>query len=350
MDEMSKMPDGNKLPEERPALWPSLLFSVIVATFFSVMWLTRGAYQILDFRLLLAPIYIPLAFGIIWPVTVALQALATPAARGDKLRRNWVALILFVISGICWLPFVTAEMAVSRREREEAVLQEELHQQQHAEREAAQASFERGGLLAFTEPMTSQEMDVLERFIDGHHLSAEELEQASEHYQAPQIMQELAEKPDCPPGALETLFEHAIGQQQIVSEVLRPSVLGPVFAAIGKNANTPVRILVEMIGSDDPYIRTAAVDNPNLPKAAKMAYLKKGCGLSWPSELNFVGADADTPVGVLVCLSTKQSAAFAVARNPHTPTSVIETMSKSDDFWLKTAGQESLPKRQGTAK
>ena len=49
-------------------LWPSLLTALFLATFLSYKWLTRGPEKMFDFRLLLAPIYIPLAFGIIWPV------------------------------------------------------------------------------------------------------------------------------------------------------------------------------------------------------------------------------------------------------------------------------------------
>jgi hypothetical protein len=303
-----------------------------------------------DFRILLAPIYIPLAFGIIWPVTVGFQALAMPAARDSKLRRNWAALILFVVSGIGWLPIVMAEWTESVRQRAYTKQQEEWRRQQQSEREAAQAAVTRGGLLAFEEPMKSAEEYALERYIDEHHLSAEELREASEHYRTPQLMAELAEKPDCPPEALKNFFEHATEQQRSVAEALAPSVLGPVFTAIGKHGNTPADVLARMVRSDSPYVRMAAVANPNLPKAAKMTYLKKGCDYWWPAELRTMGGDPDTPLDVLLCLSMKPDAAYSVARNPHTPTSVVEAMSKSENYWLKTAGKENLAERQAAAK
>jgi hypothetical protein len=350
MDGTSSMPETAESPVKRPPLWPSLLFAAIVATAFSLMWLTRGPYQMLDFRLLLAPIYTPLAFGIIWPVTVGLQALATPAARDRKLRRNWAALILFVVSGIGWLPIVMAEWTGSIRERVETRQQEESRRQQQSEREAAQAAVERGGLLVFEEPLKSVEEYALERYIDEHHLSAEELQQASEHYQTPQIMAELAGKPYCPPEALQKFFEHATTQQHKVSDAVAPTLVGPVFAAIGKNPNTPVEVLVKMVRSDSPYVRMDGVTNPSLPKAVKMEYLKKGCAYWWGSELRTVASDPNTPVDVLICLSTKPDAAYAVAMNPHTPTSVVEAMSKSDNYWVKTAGTENLARRQAKAK
>jgi hypothetical protein len=346
----SSMPEGVEAPVKRPQLWPSLLFATIAATAFSVTWLTRGQYQMFDFRLVLAPIYIPLAFGIIWPITVALQALATPAARDNKLRRNWAALILFVVSGIGWLPIVMAEWTASVRQRAYIKQQEEWRRQQQSEREAAEAAVTRGGLLAFEEPLKSMEEYALERYIDEHHLSAEELQQASERYQTPQIMAELAGKPYCPPEALQKFFEHATTQQHKVSDAVAPTLVGPVFAAIGKNPNTPVEVLVKMVRSDSPYVRMDGVTNPNLPKAVKMEYLKKGCAYWWGSELRAVASDPNTPVDVLVCLSTKPDAAYAVAMNPHTPTSVVEAMSKSDNYWVQTTSRENLARRHANAK
>ena len=345
MNESPGMRDGTGSEAKRPPLWPSLLFAAVVATVCSVAWLTRGPDRLIDFRLLLAPIYIPLAFGILWPVTVALQALAMPSARDRKLWRNWVAMILFAASVCCWVPFVTAEMAESRNEREAVVRQAAWQRQQQAERADAQAAIARAGISAFTEPLTEQQSYVLQQYIDAHRLSAEEIMQASEHYQTPSIMAQLAQTRDCPPEALEVLFEHALNQQKTISEALQPSQLGEVFGAIGKNANTPVHVLVEMMRIESPYVRAAAVENPNLPGNVKLAYLKKGCELWWPSELRTVGSDPETPLDVLVCLSTKPDAAYSVARNPHTPTSVVETMSKSENYWLKTAGKEELDKR-----
>jgi hypothetical protein len=344
------MPEGVEARVKRSPLWPSLLFAATIASVLSVMWLTKGPYQMLDFRLLLAPVYIPLAFGIIWPIAVALQALATPAARDGKLRRNWAALILFVVSGIGWLPIVMAEWTASVRQRAYTKQQEEWRRQQQSEREAAQAAVTRGGLLAFEEPMKSAEEYALERYIDEHHLSVEELQQASDHYQTPQIMAELAGKPDCPPEALRKFFEHATVLQRKLSDAIGPTVVGPVFAAIAKNPNTPVEVLVKMVRSDSPYVRMDGVQNPNLPKAVKLEYLKEGCAYWWGSELRTVASDSNTPVDVLVCLSTKPDAAYAVAMNPHTPTSIVEAMSKSDNYWVKTAGTENLARRQANAK
>lgn len=346
MNEPTEMQTGTGSEAKRPLLWPSLLFAAVAATICSVAWLTRGPDRLFDLRMLLAPIYIPLAFGILWPVTVGLQALATPAAHNGKLRRNWVAMILFVVSACCWVPFVSAEMAEIRKAREEVVRHAAWQRQQHAEHEAAQAAIARAGISALTEPLTDQQQYVLQQYMEAHPLSAEEISQASEHYQTRSIMAQLAQTRDCPPEALEILFAHALNQRKTISEELQPWQLGEVFRAIGKNTKTPVHVLVEMMQSESPYMRAAAVENPKLPRDLKLAYLKGACNLWWPWELQNVGADPETPVDVLVCLSTKPDAAYSVARNPHTPTSVIETMSKSDNSWLQTAGKEALAGRQ----
>ena len=163
-------------------------------------------------------------------------------------------------------------------------------------------------------------------------------------------MAELAGKPYCPPEALEKFFEHATAQQHKPSDAVAPTLVGPVFAAIAKNPNTPVEVLVKMVRSDSPYVRMNGVTNPNLPKTVKMEYLKKGCSYWWSSELRTVASDPNTPVDVLVCLSTKPDAAYAVAMNPHTPTSVVEAMSKSDNYWVQMAGRENLARQQAKAK
>jgi hypothetical protein len=105
-----------------------------------------------------------------------------------------------------------------------------------------------------------------------------------------------------------------------------------------------------MVRSNSPYVRMGGLTNPNLPKAVKLEYLKKGCTYLWGSELRTVASDPSTPVDVLVCLSTKPDAAYAVAMNPHTPTSVVEAMSKSDNYWVQMAGSENLARRQANAK
>jgi hypothetical protein len=328
-----------------PKVWASLLIAAILAVVFAYEWLTWGPEKWLDLRLFAFPIYAPLAFGVICPVLVALQAMSMPSPGQEKLRRNWVALIMFVVSAFGWVPVVMAEMKVAEREREEVVRQREWQQQRMALQAAAQQAIAEGGILAFSEPFQGEEGGVLERYIYEHHFSLEELQQASEHYQTTCIMNEIAQKPNCPAEALEILYAHANGQESEPG-VVANAQLGPIYGSIAANPNITVALLVKMVQSDNPVARAAAVKNPKLPKVVKIAYLKKGCTEWWPSEISAIGADPDTPVDVLECLSKQQGAAYAVARNPHTPIRVIETMAASQDYWLKTAGQESLAKRR----
>jgi len=186
---------------------------------------------------------------------------------------------------------------------------------------------------------------VLQDFIYSSQLTLEDLLAASEHYESPMILEALAQKPNCPPEALEILYAKAAKQLHNYPD---ESTVGLVFDKIEKNPNVPVDVLVKMVESDSPLARMSAVKNPKLPHSTRMAYLKRGCGFEWPSELRVVAADPDTPVDVLVCLSTNSAAALDVGRNPHTPTSVVETMSESSDYWTRTAGKEGLAKRQAS--
>ena len=101
---------ADESPLKRPRLWLSLLLATFLAIVLPLMWLVpRDTGKPLDFHIFLAVIYIPLAFGIIWPALIGWQAVMNRSARKQRLWRNRIAPVLFVVSFICWVPLVKAE-------------------------------------------------------------------------------------------------------------------------------------------------------------------------------------------------------------------------------------------------
>jgi hypothetical protein len=343
---------ADESPLNRPPLWPSLLLAAILAIVLPLMWLVpRDTGKPLDFHIFLAVIYIPLAFGIIWPALVGWQALTNRPVPQKRLLRNRVAPVLFVVSFICWVPLVKAETELVRKERAEELFHAASIRQQAAGELEAQNTIAAGGILAFTEPLKGSEGDVLVNYIRGHALTPTELLDMSKHYQTAMVMNELALQKACPPEALEILLANAMAQRPTANPASYSySMLEQVLTNIGKNANTSPRVLVKMVESDDPIARMAAAESHNLPKAAKIAYLKKACDFQWEREIREAGQDPDTPPEVLECLANKPSGVGAVAANPHTPVRVVETLSHSDWEWVRKLAQENLDRRRAATK
>ena len=85
MDPSSKSP---------PPLWPLLLFAGILAIVIPVMWVLKTDPFGLTVGFL--PIFIPLAFALIWPITLALFS----SIEGPWLARHTAATVLFIkVSG-----------------------------------------------------------------------------------------------------------------------------------------------------------------------------------------------------------------------------------------------------------
>jgi hypothetical protein len=330
--------------EKRPPLWPSLLIAAVPATYLPFNWIVRHHSVPFDFTIFFAPVYIALAFGVIWPVVVGLQAIAWPSALRPRLWRYRVAVVLFLVSAGCSVPVVNRELYELRAKRAEDARMAEWHKQSGAQYSAAQQAIAVKGVLAFPEPLQGAEAGVLDRYIYDHALTPEDLQRMSEHYQEPMVLNELAQKKNCPPEALEILFTKAMNERSTAtpwSSVWIEQTLDHV----GRNANTPADVLVKMVESDDRAARTAALANPSLPKAAKISYLSAACEFH-EAEMRYAAQNPDTPPEVLECLSTKPGGALAVARNPHTPIRVLESLTHSDQDSIKKAARENLAKHE----
>jgi hypothetical protein len=337
------------LAQKSPRLWPSVLLTLTIATLLSYQWLTRPPTMWFDFRILFLPIYAALGFGILWPFALALQVLVWPSHRQPGLWRYRVAIVLFILCCVGWIPLVRAELAVADRKRTDAIVQEQNRARFATEQAAAEQTLAANGLLAFSEPLHSPQLGVLQQCIKTHDLAPDEFLAAIERYQTPLILNQLAQKPDCPPDALQLLFTKSLARLQTLSDIEASIQLDSIFKTIGNHSNTPVQVLLNMVSSDKILVRMHAVENPRLPHPAKLAYLKAACTYWWAIEIETVAADPDTPVDILTCLSTKQAAAVALSHNPHTPDSVIDQMSESSDFWLSYYGKKALAKRQTKA-
>jgi hypothetical protein len=345
------MVTADESPVKRPRLWPSLLLATFLAIVLPLTWLVaRDTGKPLDFHIFLAVIYIPLAFGIIWPALIGCEALKNRRASQKRLWRNWVAPVMFVVSFICWVPLLKVEIGLVRKERAEELFHESSIRQQAAEELEAQNTIAAGGILAFTEPLKGSEGDVLVSYIRGHPLTPTELLDMSKHYQTPMVMNELALQKACPPEALEILLANAMAQRPTADPRSYSSTIEYVITNIGKNANTSPRVLVKMVKSDYPRARMAAAESLNLPRAAKISYLKKACDFQWEVEVREAGQNPDTPPEVLACLANEPSGVGAVASNPHTPAGVVEMLSHSDWEWVRKLAQENLDRRRAAPK
>lgn len=338
------MSSDEELRWKRPRVWPSLLIAAIPAIYLPLEWINRRHNQPLDFTILFSPIYIALAFGILWPILVGLQALVMRSARRAHLWRYRVAPVLFALSVLGWVPFVMLEVAVIKRERAENLRMAQWREHVAAEESVARQAIAAKGVLAFTEPLQDEQAGVLVRHIYDHALTSGELQRMSEQYQDPMVMNELAQKTNCPPEALEILFAKAMSERGSTTPTSLQWIQ-QTLNHIGRNASTPVEVLVKMVESDEPAARMAAAANPHLPKAAKISYLKKACNFLWESEMREAGNDPDTPPEILECLSTKPGGDFYVASNPNTPIHVLEALSHSDIHSVKKAAHDNLAKR-----
>jgi hypothetical protein len=337
--------------QARPKLWPSLLGALILATCLSFLWLTQGPARWLDFRILLAPIYIPLGFGILWPVWLAIESLtANTKNKSGMLPRHWVAIVLFLLSAVCWTPFVIAEKKASDLESSNKILQKEQSAKVEAERTAAKTALREKGILAFMEPFGPEEEGILGWHMEMERVTPEELQQASEHYRSPTIMASIAKNHDCPSSALEIIYEHAMAEMKNPNDPGEHDQFYLVYLNLATNPNITPELLDRMVRSGNPLARMEAVRNPRLPMAAKMAYLKKGCQYEGPFEPASVAGNLDTLADVLSCLATKGDTQYELAKNPHTPVDILENYAESNDYWAKVWSKENLEKRGIAAK
>ena len=263
------MPHSEPSTDSPPRLWPSLLIAGILATVLPVMWLYCD--DPICLRLLLAPIYVPLAFGIFWPAIVAFQKVRSQVGQ-PWLRRHTIATILFAVCVPCWVPFVKLEIGIAKDKRAGELRwrqeDEQREKQRTDARRAAEDAFAAHGLLGFAEPLRPAEAVILANYVFSHpDLSRDDLLRMSEHYQDPLVMSELARHKSCPPQALSLLFVNASKQWNTVPHYNLNLALPvkDVLLHVAANESTPPETLGALLRIDNDVVRVTAAKNPHTP-------------------------------------------------------------------------------------
>jgi len=116
---------------ESPALWPSLVIPAVLAVILpsSLISYREWALRIFIFD----PIYFPLAFGLLWPVLLAMQTVRIRSADPALSQHFWVAPIVFVVSAGRSTPFIILEYRSFIRHRDYACAETLRLQQVHAQ-------------------------------------------------------------------------------------------------------------------------------------------------------------------------------------------------------------------------
>jgi hypothetical protein len=226
-------------------------------------------------------------------------------------------------------------LAADRR-REQTRLQEQAN--------AAQA-IRANGIAALNDPLGDLEAEVVNSYID-HSADPLVLQIASQHYAAiPAVMSHIAAKPTCPPDVLETLFQNAI---KLPKNPVNGSRASYVLVNIARNPNAPVALLTKLSESSDEGARSAAAANPALPKAAKIAYLKRASVSGSFAERGRAAQDPDCPPEVLRQLALDPALSFAVAMNPAAPTDLLQALAGSGDRRTRRGARSNLGSREKT--
>jgi hypothetical protein len=334
-----------------PSLWPSLVISAALAVILPLGWISyRDAHEAWRLRVLLAPIYIPLAFGLIWPVFIALQTLAMRSVPPAPSRRAWTAFIVFIVSAVCSEPFREYQSLIRDRERARtaALLLPQIQAQQDVEKQQAVEAIRANGISALTEPLTALQVDIVNSYIDSHSDSPLDLQTASEHYRTSlDIMGHLAGKRTCPPEVLETIFENAVHLQRDPAHSHGGNIF-VVLVNIAWHPNVSIPVLTKMLENDDSRARMAAAANPKLPKAPRIAYLKRASFSQDIAERQEVAKNPDCPPDILEQLASDQVMAMFVASNPNAPIELLQHLANTGDFATRSRAAENLAKRQAT--
>jgi hypothetical protein len=345
------MPSVTERRPGPPALWPSLVISAALATAAALGWIFyRDAREVWGLRILLAPIYIPLAFGLIWPVFIAFQMPVKRSVPPAQPLRVWVALIVFIVSAVCSAPFIVGEYQSLMRDRERArtsaLLLSQFQAQQDMERQQVQEAIRKNGFTAFAEPLTALQVEAVERYIDGPSASPADLQNISEHYRTSlEIMKHLASKNPCPPEVLETVFQNALDLQRAPAYAHRGEIFFVLYN-IAWNPSVSVSVVTKMLENEDSGARRAAAANPKLPKAAKIAYLKRASFSKDISERREAAQNPDCPPDTLEQLATDPITSMYVALNPNAPVELLQGLAKSADSGTRSRAIENLAKRQ----
>jgi hypothetical protein len=326
-----------------PAIWLPLAW---------ISYSDKGRPTFLNFHIFLAVIYVPLAFGLIWPVLVGVEAWTMRTAGRDRRWPAKAAVIMFVVSALCSTPCILFEhrRLVDDREaaRAEALRMQQFRAQQDSSRQEALAVIQANGIEAFVEPLTGPQVDAVNNYLDAHSNRPLELQSASKHYRSSVgVMKHLSEKRYSPPEVLDTIFENALDLQRSPS-FPNKGELAVVFYNLAWNPNLPVPVLTKMLDNDDAGTRRAAAANPRIPKAAKIAYLRRAAVSQSLVERREAAQNPDCPQDVLKQLALDPVTSSCAASNPNLPLDLLQTLANSGDQGTRKRALANLARHEKT--
>jgi hypothetical protein len=329
-------PNQSSIPAagQTKPLWPSLVFAAILAVLIPTLWVQyRDLNQLFSTRVFLLPLYIPLAFGLIWPLLAEMQARSAPSLRRLHALRYKVASVLFIVCFCVSAPFAVLEIRsyVMDLSADRAKATAVNRNRVKYDDEVAQANHEilANGLAAFSEPLTTVQELALANHIASHAttLLAEQITRASQHYCCNVlILSCLAGSRNAPSEALQTIYDHSLQLPDNPASSQYGGMAG-ILESLAANPNTPSPILLAALHSESAGARTRAAGNPNTPKSEKISYLRKAGDSSDVAERLAAARNPATPSDELEKLSSESDEiAITVADNPSTPTTILENI------------------------
>ena len=350
------MSSSNQPRVNHYVLWPSIAVAALLAVKLPTAWIAYSDRQtqrpsFLNFHLLLAILYVPLAFGVIWPVLIAS---ASWLMRSGIRPLGWprkTAIVMFAVCLCCSTPFVVLEhrnlvtgVGALDARRARGV---QIRVQQETEKQKALAALRANGVDSLTEPLTGPQVDAVNDYLDAHSASAIELEAASRHYRTTVgIMDHLSRSRYCPPEVLEILFDNIVDLQK-GTRLPDPGSLYGVLYNLAWLPNVPVSVLVRILDEDASNARRAAVANPRLPHAAKISYLKRAAASGSFSEREAAAESPDCPPDELARMLEDDNFRVreAASANPSTPKapkiSYLRKAAVSEKLWDRILAAQS---------
>lgn len=337
-----------------------LALTVAVAVLFAVTippaWIAYSdrethAGNFLNFHPLFAVLYVPLAFGLIWPVLIRVAVWGQQQSGQSVKWPAKTALVIFILSACLSTPFTILEYRVLVRGRkavrDETLRMSRFRAQMELEKQQALAELRSNGVASLSEPLTGPQTEAVNNYLDTRSKSPIELEMASQHYRTSiQVMEHLATMHDCPAPVLEDVFRNVTALQKDPPPQLpvNPYI---VLYDLAWNPSLPVPILVQMLDNPYPQVREAAAANPRLPAEAKAAYMKKAAVSKSFSEREQAAASPDSPPEELSKMLGDENLRVrqAAAVNPSTPKApkleALRKMAVSERLWDRILGAQS---------
>ena len=394
---------------DRSISWLLVLVAGGLAYALTNAWITysdreahRGPW--LNFHPAMVLIYAPLAFGILWPIFISSAAGIMRLAGQPRRWPAKTALVLFALSASCSTYFVVAEYRLLARARANIRAEEararEIRLQERTQTPDARAVLEARGIEALTEPLTAAQVEAVKQYIDENSSDPYLLLMAARHYpRTVAVMEHLAEMKSCPPEVLDEVFEDAFYSQKYgvplyevykglaqnpntsaevleklldnqyltvqraalknpqlpkaakVSYQQRLAIADPYFGhqpqeQCAASAACPVEELIALSESDFPGARQRAAFNPRLPKAAKIAYMKRVAMSAARIERIHIAGDPDCPPDVLRQLAMDPATSFYAVSNPAIPEDLLEKLSRSPTPKIRAWAADALAKRR----